>query len=459
MVLATSRGLAAFPAGRRATWRARDAFRLGVALLAGIIVLPLTAAQGLAQPQPVQPGGGFAFPYPNFTGAPGAMTAQQYAQTFNAAYHIPATYSAWATTGRDIRVLNPSGVYLKHLNLRTILSGPGGPAEGHPDYNFIKTYHPEWILKDRWGNPASLFGWGEMLDFGNDAFLDWALNVWMPAQYFDPTDADPNRVTWYMHDNGNFHPLGIDCAPADFVCTRYNTEEGVLTAWENLLRRFKARYPNKKMVISTGPVTFQPVDQQMAVFRRVLSLADGYFSESLTTDFTYFADQPNNGKRTVLMTTMQLASWLGDTGKVFFPNFGMSAGVVPTQAQVNYAWAFFNVMRKGNWQFFSKLTKDGSGNWVPMKYPEMDRALGQPTEIATQIASNVWRRDFTGAIAYVNLSDGPTSIPLPAGSYTNSLGQVVGSPVSLSPFSGLTVYKTGGVSGGRPAAPHSLTVQ
>ena len=36
--------------------------------------------------------------------------------------------------------------------------------------------------------------------------------------------------------------------PGRYGLRRYNTDEGVRTAWENLLRRFKARYPNKRIV-------------------------------------------------------------------------------------------------------------------------------------------------------------------------------------------------------------------
>ena len=95
--------------------------------------------------------------------------------------------------------MNPNGVYLKHINLRVILKG----FSSHPDYDYIKQHHPEWVIKDRYGKPIPLFGWGEVLDFGNDAFIDWALNTWMPNQYLDDTDRDLNRVTWYVHDNGD----------------------------------------------------------------------------------------------------------------------------------------------------------------------------------------------------------------------------------------------------------------
>jgi hypothetical protein len=437
----------------RHPWHVGQHLRASAVLLA-FVTLALLPSQAASQPTPVQPGGGFAASYPAFTGAPGAMTAQQYVTLFNAAYHNPNAFDYWIAAGTDIRKLNPKGVYLKHMNLRTIVSGPVGPAEGHPDYDYIKRYHPEWIIKDRSGKPITLFvNTYEALDFGNDAFLDWVLNIWMPEQYFDETDQDPNRVMWYLHDNGNFDRMYLDCAPADPVCNRYNTDEGVRTAWENMIRRFKARYPNKRLVISSGPVTYKTIAEQTAIFQRILSRADGYFGETLTNDFAYFNDQPSAGKRTALLATMQLASWLADTNKVFFPNVGMTGGPEPTQSQMDYAWAFFNLLRKGDWQFFSRVTKDTSGNWVPRKYAEMTLPLGQPAEPATEQQPNVWRRAFTNAIAYVNLSDTPVSISLPPGGpFKNSLGQTVSSPLTLTSFSGLTVYR----STAAPAAPQQL---
>jgi hypothetical protein len=80
-----------------------------------------------------QPGGGFGFSYPNFTGATGAMTAEQFAQTFSATMHNPNAYRQWINSGTHIRKLNPAGVYLKHLNLRTIDSSQREPSvEGRP---------------------------------------------------------------------------------------------------------------------------------------------------------------------------------------------------------------------------------------------------------------------------------------------------------------------------------------
>jgi hypothetical protein len=139
---------------------------------------------------------------------------------------------------------------------------------------------------------------------------------------------------------------------------------------------------------------------------------------------------------------MQLADWLAENNKYFFPNLGTDEdGSEPTQKEVDYAYAFFNLMRRGDKQFFSRACLDAPGMWVPEVYPEMTLALGKPLEERTQISSNVYRRKFEKAIAYVNLSDGAVTINLPTGTYTNSLGQAINSPLTLSSFGGLTVYK------------------
>ena len=369
------------------------------------------------------------------------MTAMDFAKTFSGGFTAPDVYRNWIASGRDIRLLTPSGVYLKHINLRTIASGPIDLS--HPDYDYVVKNHPEWILKDRNGNWVTLFGGNNFaLDFANDAYLDWALNTWMPNQYLDSTDRDPSRLTWYLHDNGNVDRMYFDYNPNDPVGARYNTAEGVQAAWEHLLDRWNARWPNKRLVISTGTNTYQPVANQIAALTRVLSKSAGFYSESLTSDFVYWSTQPNSGKRTALITTMQLASWLADNNKVFYPNLGTDGdnALEPNQAQVNYAWAFFNLMRKGDWQFFCRVTRDANGLWQPRTYPEMNLPLGQPLEGRQEVSPNVYRRSFEHAIAYVNLSDSVVSISLPPGTHTNSLGQAVISPLTLASFSGLTVY-------------------
>ena len=394
-----------------------------------------------------EPGGRFGFPHPNFTGATGAMTAQQFVPVFDAAMHNPNKFREWINYGTDIRKLNPGGIYLKHMNLRNIDSTQREPSvEGHPDYDWIHQNHPEWILHDANGNTVPLFiSTEECLDFGNDAYLDWVLNTWMPNNYLDSTDSDATAIMWYLHDEGNFLRMNINCAPNDAVCNRYNTDAGVQSAFKHLFDRFKARWPNKRIFVSTGPKSYMTPSQQLPWMEDVLSHADGYFSESLTNDPSYWNSQSNADKRNALEATLQLADWLVANGKYFFPNVGMSNTSEPTQTQVNYNWAFFNLLRRGDKQFFSRITKDNSsacsgGCWQPRVYPEMNLALGLPLETRQQIMTNVYRRIFEQAIAYVNLSDSQVSINLPPGTYKNSLGQVVSSPLTLSSFSGLTVY-------------------
>ena len=209
----------------------------------------------LMQARADQPGGRFGFPYPNFTGAAGAMTAQQFVLTFDAAMHNPNVFRQSIQVGTDIRKLNPSGMYLKHLNLRTIDSTQREPSvEGHPDYDWIHQNHPEWILRDANGNTVPMFNsTEESLDFGNDAYLDWVLNTWMPNNYLDSTDSDANATMWYLHDNGGFLKLNVTCAQGDTVCSKYTTDAGVQSAARHHVGRACLPVPAARIVLGEDP--------------------------------------------------------------------------------------------------------------------------------------------------------------------------------------------------------------
>src|SRR4030095_15197817 len=185
------------------------------------------------------------------------------------------------------------------------------------------------------------------------------------------TDSDPNLITWYLQDNGDFRRMHINCAPSDAVCNRYNSDSGVQSAFKHMFDRFKARWPNKRILISTGTLSYMTPSQQLPWMEDVLSHADGYFSEGLTNDHVYWNSQPNADKRNALQAELQLADWLAANSKYFFPNLGMSDGQQPTQAQKNYGYAFFNLLRRGSLQFYSQVMKDSSGNYQPRIYPEM----------------------------------------------------------------------------------------
>jgi len=390
------------------------------------------------------------------------MTAAQFVGVFDAVMHNPNVYQQWINSGTDIRKLNPSGAYLKHLNLRTIDGTQREPSiEGRPDYDWIHANHPEWILRDANGNTIPMFvSTEESLDFGNPAYLDWAFGQWFPRLYsgskgfLDSTDSDPNLVTWYLQDEGVFLRQYINCAPSDAVCNRYNSDAGVQSAFKTMFDKFHQYFPNKKILINTGVLSYMTPAQQLPWMKDVLSHADGYFSEYLTNDHAYWNNQPNSDKRNALQATLQLFDWLAANGKYCFPHLGLGDTTEPTQAETDYAFAFFNLARSGDRQFFSKVTKDASGEWVPRTYPEMTAELGAPTGPRQEIQTNVYRRAFDKAIAYVNLSDNPVSINLPSGTnYKNSVGKAISSPLTLASFSGLTVYGSNAQPSPTPAIP------
>ncbi len=413
------------------------------AALLAVALCALAATAFAADSGPVLPGGRFGFSYANFNGTSGVATPEGFAQRFAGGKHNPGVYTYWLGVGRDVRDLNPSGEYYKHINIvaidRTQRGANGPQIEGRPDFDWIHANHPEWILRDTSGNALTLGGTDEVMDFGNDAYLDWVLNTFLPNQIFDAVDREPGRTICLQQDNGYFYRFNAQTCTID----RYNSADGVQSAWVHYLTRAKARWPNVKLIINSGALGYVSMATQMAAFQRIFSVCDGYYSESLTDRHTYWAGASTSGdyKRLNLRTTMALASWLGDNGKVFMPHDGLGDTTEPSQDDTNYSWAFFNLMRTGECQYYTKVTIDPTGQWVPRNYPEMDLALGQPLEDATETAPDVFRRRFERAITYVNLSDSPVSIALPAGvACTNSLGQAVASPLALASFGGLTVY-------------------
>ena len=91
---------------------------------------------------------------------------------------------------------------------------------------------------------------------------------------------------------------------------------------------------------------------------------------------SYWNSQPNSNKRNALEATLQLADWLAANGKYFFPNLGMGDGKQPTQAETNYGFAFFNLMRRGNLQFYSQVMKDSGGLLAAEGLPGNEFATG-----------------------------------------------------------------------------------
>lgn len=381
-------------------------------------------------------GFGFNFTLPNF-GASGSMTPATFVTKFGSAMHTPQQFRNWITEGNDIRLLNPSGVYMKHVNLRTIY----GEDLSHPDDDYIHASHPEWVIKDNLGNPVPIFIAGEeSLDFGNDAYLAWALNTWMPAEYFDSTDDDTNLLTFYMHDNGNFKAQVITCGASNPICDTYTTDAGVQAAWKNLGDKWRAAYPNKKLIISGGANTFESTATQLAYMTDVLAHVDGFYTETLTDRHSYFAGSAGSAKRLNLLTTLQLADWLAANNKYFIGSMSPEGSDTISQDDVNYAWAFFNLLRNGNKQFYGHILKDAGGLWKPTEYAEMTIPLGAPLEDRTEISTNVFRRRFANATAYVNLSDSSTNVTLTEAINKNSLGTTLTSPLAIGSFGGITVY-------------------
>lgn len=413
--------------------------------------------------------GKFWFPYPVF-GTAGGMSTTTFSLYFDTAYTHPKGWDNWSKIGNDLREFSNSP-QLKHLNVRTIeyydKNRPQDNIGDHPEYHYVADRDArvasadKWRLYDQDGKTISLFGWGEVVDFADPEYLDWTMKTWMVDEFFDPIEKG-NKEAFYVHDNGNFRAITststcmgskssiVDQATYN-TCMRYDTDDEVRDSWKKMLLAFKSAHPNKKILISSGPVTYETPSDQMRVWKEVYQYADGYWSESFTNNQVYWETEKNGESiRNAMNAIMQLSDWLALNNKYMFVNVGMAGGLDPqnpkdvvTNTEIDYAWAFFNVLRKGDKQYFSYVTRDPvTGAWVPRIYPEMTKSLGNPLGDRREIRSDVYRREYENALAYVNLSDSSISIDLPQGfEYTNARNERITSPLVLNRFSGLTVYK------------------
>jgi hypothetical protein len=390
----------------------------------------------------------FAFPYPNLqTGAPAPANLTGFGSRFDGAQHNPSAYDAWVASGTDPRVLNPKGVYLKHVNFVTAdVNQCNVKIEGRPDYCDIALNHPQWILRNSANAIVTLYGPTDaVLDWGNDAYIDYLIATTIPAILDSYETAATTPAIYFEHDNGSFYARNYTPLAGASYAYAYNTDAGVQAAWLHLIGRLHAAFPTLKIVISSFPDLNRSISSQMTVFQSIFLAADGYYSEGLTDRHVWWGKTGSGvsdaQKRNALNVTMQLASWLADHGKIFMPMEGQGDGIAMSQADTDYAYAVFNLFRKGDKQFFCKFSMSGT-NWVPAEFPEMNLPIGSAVDTAAvSIGANVWRRKFTKAESYVNWSSASVTVtPSPGSVWKNALGTAF-STITLQPFTGLTVYR------------------
>jgi hypothetical protein len=409
----------------------------------------------LISPAPAQivlTGGRFAFPYPNLTtgaGSPGNIAG--YATRFDGVQHNPAVYATWLASGTDPRTINPGGVYLKHVNFVTADRRQNSvPFEGRPDYSDILANHPQWIVRDSTNTIVTMYDPANdaVLDWGNDAYINYLIATTIP-QILDSIDnASTTPVIYFEQDNGSFYARNYSAPLAgSSYAYQYNTDAGVQAAWLHLLSRLNTAFPKLKIFISSFPDADRTVSAQMTVFQSIYGAANvaGWYSECLTDRHCWWGlpgAVTDTQKRNMLNTMMSVSSWLADNGKYFMP---MCQGDATTwdQTDVDYTYAVHNLFRKSDKQFYCKLTVI-STNWVPSNFPEMDLEVGASVDSApVSIGTDVWRRKFTKAEAYVNWSSSPVTVTPTAGkTWRNSVGVYLTS-MTLQPFTGMTVYTTG----------------
>ena len=277
---------------------------------------------------------------------------------------------AWGGSSYNLAQENPTGDYFPAWNLTRTVSG----VDWTPDYNYITTYHSDWLLKYKDG---SLIGQDDgyyMLDIGNSACVDYI-------------------ISWVQQALSNWPGKTIGCDNgmfqyADSNWAKYNTDQSYQDAWAYFLGRLSDAFrPDYKIILNVGSC-------DMSVFERMMGYVDGALFESMgstTSDLSWVQEY------------LQKGQWLADNGKIWCARLEVTTD---SEAAFLYGYAVI-AMAGGSHSYFSLDDQ----NATTFYYPEMDYNLGSPLGDMKQIVTNVYERDFQNYTVYLNLSASTYTLP------------------------------------------------
>ncbi len=197
---------------------------------------------------------------------------------------------------------NQHGVYVPDYSLVRICP-VFSKGKFSPDYDYITSRHPEWLLRYLDGSlvTAGLPGFeGPRLDLGNAHYVDYAIG-WLRQQAF--TGEYPVRDLGL--DNGMFF-WGIPNS-------KYGGAPGTelyRDAWEYFLRRIgEAFRPQHKIILNVG-ITDLPT------FARMIQWIDGVIIEDLCTPAHNTKFDPDKARQTIL-DHWEKGKWCVEHGKIW----------------------------------------------------------------------------------------------------------------------------------------------
>jgi hypothetical protein len=168
-----------------------------------------------------------------------------------------------------------------------------------PDYEYILTHHPEWIIRNRDGSKAQWYHDKQFLhlDLGNPHYVDWVI-TWLKSQTFG---GGPFRGHLGL-DYGIFKP--------DRRWAKYDREAAYQDAWEYFLRRISQAFrPDYKVVLNVGGC-------DLPTFARLIRWVDGVLFEDFYPPVPATETNLRQMRRSI-RDRWEKGQWCQENGKIW----------------------------------------------------------------------------------------------------------------------------------------------
>jgi hypothetical protein len=191
---------------------------------------------------------------------------------------------------------NPDGLYVKYFSLLQI-SGKLSAEKICPNYDYIVSSHPEWILRKTDGSFFPGFQPGSyLMDIGNQSYVNYAINFIKNTGFPDTGGTFPG----FSLDNGIF-------GYAPYQNSKYSTAAWQ-DAWENLTHELSDTFrPQYKIILNEN-------GSDLAAYAKVVQWLDGTTVENM---YAISAEGNYAKMRAEILGRFEKAAWAADHAKSY----------------------------------------------------------------------------------------------------------------------------------------------
>jgi hypothetical protein len=315
--------------------------------------------------------------------------------------NMAATYAYAVHNGRDDALL-PAGV----------------------GYVSTRDSHPDWFAHDTAGNPIEFADYDDLwlMDVGNDAYQQ----AWLAS-----VGAELRRYGWdgVMIDDANVSPRWHT---GSRTVARYPTDAAWAAATKSFLARVGPALKQAGFLVLPNIYTDWPNGPQ--VWQDWLQYTSGgvqeYWTKWGTGNGQQFSDADWLYRQQFLSLTQSL-------GKIYL---GITYAPLSDVRSQRYARASFLVDWDGA---SSALVFEPTGPAQPAFAPEWTADIGQPAGPRKHVGASVWKREYTGGLALVNIAKSSAQTVDLGGSYLTPEGVPVTS-LTLGPTTGIVLRRPPG---------------